>query len=166
METNFLAVLGAAFIPMIMGFLWYGPMLFQKAWMKEMNFTQKDVEGGNMLLIFGLSFLFSFILAYAMQILVIHQWGVFSTLAGEPGFLEQTGSGYETYTEFMETYGNRFRTFKHGTLHGVLSGVFIILPILGTKALFERKSFRYIAINAGYWILTLALMGGIVCQWA
>lgn len=41
METNFLAVLGAAFIPMIMGFLWYGPMLFQKAWMKEMNFTQK-----------------------------------------------------------------------------------------------------------------------------
>ena len=82
METNFLAVLGAAFIPTIMGFLWYGHMLFQKAWMKEMNFTQKDVEGGNMLLIFGLSFLFSFILAYAMQILVIHQWGVFSTLAG------------------------------------------------------------------------------------
>lgn len=51
METNYLAILGAAFIPMIMGFLWYGPMLFQKAWMKEMNFTQKDVEGGNMLLI-------------------------------------------------------------------------------------------------------------------
>ena len=166
METNFLAILGAAFIPMIIGFLWYGPMLFQKAWMKEMNFTLKDMEGGNMLLIFGLSFIFSCMLAFSIQMLVIHQWGVFSTLAGEPGFMEKTGGGYAYYEEFMSNFGNRFRTFKHGALHGVLAGVFIVLPIIGIKALFERKSFKYIAINVGYWIVTLALMGGIICQWA
>ncbi len=166
METNFLAILGAAFIPMIMGFLWYGPMLFQKAWMKEMNFTEKDLEGGNMLLIFGLSFVFSFMLAFSLQMLVIHQWGVFSTLAGEPGFMDQAGEGFDTYKEFMSNYGDRFRTFKHGALHGVLSGLFIVLPIIGTKALFERKTFKYIAINVGYWVITLALMGGVVCQWA
>ena len=34
----------------------------------------------------------------------------------------------------------------------------------GTNALFERKGFRYIAVNAGYWILTLMIMGGIICQ--
>ncbi|SEC36250.1 Protein of unknown function [Tenacibaculum sp. MAR_2009_124] len=166
METNYFAILGAAFIPMIMGFLWYGPMLFQKAWMKEMNFTQKDVEGGNMLVIFGLSFVFSFILALFLQSIVIHQFGVFQTLAGEPGFMEQTGEGFATYKEFMANYGNRFRTFKHGALHGVLSGLFIVLPVIGTKALFERKTFKYIAINVGYWMITLALMGGVVCQWA
>ena len=166
METNYLAILGAAFVPMIMGFIWYGPMLFQKAWMKEMNFTQKDIEGGNMLLIFGLSFVFSLLIAFFMQFLVIHQYGVFSTLAGDPGFMEQTGGAYAYFQEFMSNFGDRFRTFKHGVLHGIITGIFFVLPVLGTKALFERKSFKYIFINAGYWIVTLALMGGIICQWA
>ena len=44
-------------------------------------------------------------------------------------------------------------------------GLFLALPILGTNALFERKGFKYIAVNAGYWILTIALMGGLLCAW-
>jgi hypothetical protein len=31
--------------------------------------------------------------------------------------------------------------------------------------MFEKKSVKYVAINAGYWIVTLAIMGGIICQW-
>ena len=165
MKTNFLAILAAAVVPMIIGFLWYGP-LFKKAWMREANMTEEKIKSGNMILIFGLSFFFSFLLAFSLQMLVIHQWGIFSTLAGEPGFNEGTGEAATTFKNLMGTYGDRFRTFKHGAFHGVLSGLFIILPILGTKALFERKSFKYIAINIGYWIITLAIMGGIVCQWA
>ncbi len=166
METNFLAIIGAAVIPMIIGFVWYGPMLFQKAWMKEMNFTQKDLEGGNVLLIFGLSFLFSLMLAFSLQMFVIHQWGVFSVLASDPGFMEKTGGGFAYFEEFMANFGDRHRTFKHGLLHGALIGMFVVLPITGTKALFERKTGKYIAINVGYWIVTLALMGGIISQWA
>jgi len=66
----------------------------------------------------------------------------------------------------MERFGTEFRTFKHGALHGVIAGLFIVLPVLGTNALFERKGWKYILINVGYWTLTLALMGGIICQWA
>ncbi|MBP9069986.1 MAG: DUF1761 domain-containing protein, partial [Bacteroidia bacterium] len=51
-------------------------------------------------------------------------------------------------------------------LHGALGGVLIALPILGTNAMFERKGFKYIAINCGYWIITMMVMGGIVCGWA
>ena len=65
---------------------------------------------------------------------------------------------------FFETYGNRFRTFKHGALHGTIAALFFSLPILGTMSLFERKGFRYIAIHVGYWVVTLALMGGALCQ--
>lgn len=166
MGTNYLAILGAALIPMSIGFFWYGPALFQNTWMKEANVTPEAIKNGNMILIFGLSFFFSLLLAFSLQMLVIHQWGVFSTLAGEPGFSQQTGEGFTIFSSIMERYGTRFRTFKHGVLHGILSGVFIVLPILGTKALFERKSFKYIAINVGYWIVTLALMGGVICQWA
>ena len=33
-----------------------------------------------------------------------------------------------------------------------------------TNAMFEAKGFTYITVNAGYWIISLALMGGIVCR--
>jgi len=39
----------------------------------------------------------------------------------------------------------------------------LALPIVGIPALFERKGFNYIAINAGYWIVSMALMGGVLC---
>jgi len=41
-----------------------------------------------------------------------------------------------------------------------------VLPVMGVNALFERKGFKYIAINVGFWTVSLALMGGIICQWA
>ena len=31
--------------------------------------------------------------------------------------------------------------------------------------MYERKSLKYIAINSGYWILTWAIMGGIISAW-
>ena len=65
----------------------------------------------------------------------------------------------------MEVNGDKFRTFKHGALHGSMVGIFIALPILVTNGLFETKSWKYGLINAFYWIITLGIMGGILCQW-
>ena len=67
MEFNFLTMAVAALIPLIMGFIWYGPMLFQKAWMKEMGFTEDSMKGANMALIFGLSYVLSFFIAMMLQ---------------------------------------------------------------------------------------------------
>ena len=166
MDMNFFILGLAALVPLVMGFLWYGPILFQKAWMKQMGFTEESMQGSNMGLIFFLCFVFSFLLALALQPIVIHQWGMFSTLAGEPEFMDQTGEAYTYYQDFMAKYGDRFRTFKHGALHGALTGIFITLPVLATQAMFEKKTAKYVLINAGYWIVTIALMGGIICQWA
>ena len=165
MKVNFIVAAIAALVPLVMGYLWYSPMLFHKPWMKENGFTEESLKGGNMPLIFGLSYVFSFFVAITLHMFTIHQWGMFSTLMGEPGFAEGTGGVFDYFSNFMNMYGDRFRTFKHGALHGVLTGVFLALPIMGINALFERKSFKYVAINAGYWIITLAIMGGIICQW-
>ncbi|CAM1345471.1 DUF1761 domain-containing protein [Tenacibaculum amylolyticum] len=164
MEFNYLILMVSALIPLITGFIWYGP-LFKNAWMKEMNFTEESMKGANMALIFGLSYVLGFIISLGLMPAVIHQMGTYSVLVAEPGFNEQTGEAYEMFSSFMENYGDRFRTFKHGALHGGLVGFFIAMPILAIQAMFERKSFKYIAINAGYWIVTLAIMGGIICQW-
>lgn len=166
MEINFLISALAALIPLVMGFIWYSPMLFHKAWMKENNFTEESLKGGNMPLIFGLTFVLSFLMTLPLHFLTIHQWGMFSSLMGEPGFAEGTGETMTYFQEFLANYGDRFRTFGHGALHGTLTGVFFVLPIIAINGLFERKSFKYIAINAGYWIVSLALMGGIICKWA
>ncbi len=163
MEMNFLIFFLAALIPLILGFVWYGP-LFGTIWMKEVGFTKESMKGKNMVLTFVMCYIFSLFIAMFLLPITIHQMGIYSTLAGEPGFTEQTGVVFDYYKEFMVNYGNRFRTFKHGALHGTLSGIFLVLPIVAIIAMFERKSVKYIAINAGYWILSLAIMGGIVCK--
>ncbi|MEE9406898.1 MAG: DUF1761 domain-containing protein [Polaribacter sp.] len=164
MEMNFYIFFVAALIPLVIGFVWYGP-LFGNAWMKEMGFTKESLAGQNMALTFILSYVFSFLIAFFLMFLVIHQMGVMQVLQGEPGFEEQTGEAFSVFQNFLGTYGDRFRTFKHGALHGTMSGFLFVLPILSIIAMFERKSVKYVAINAGYWIVTLAIMGGIICQW-
>jgi hypothetical protein len=89
-----------------------------------------------------------------------------SILINEPGINEPNSEVYKYYHDFMAKYGNNFRTFKHGVFHGILSSLFIVLPILATNAMFERKGFKYIAINVGYWTISMALMGGVICQFA
>jgi hypothetical protein len=166
LEFNYWIIPIAALIPMIIGFIWYHPKVVGTAWMNESGMTDEKVKGGNMPLIFGVSYLFSCMLALAMMGLTIHQMGFQSMLMEQPGFGQE---GSEIYTFFHETiakYGQDFRTFKHGALHGFVGGLFIALPILATNALFERKSWKYIWINAGYWAITMMLMGGVVCQFA
>ena len=164
MEMNIYIFFVTAIIPLVVGFVWYGP-LFGNAWMKEMVFTKESLAGQNMVLTFILSYVFSLLISFFLLFLVVHQMGVMQVLEGETGFGEQTGEAFTFFQNFLGTYGDRFRTFKHGAIHGIMSGVIFVLPVLSIIAMFERKSVKYVAINTGYWIVTLAIMGGIICQW-
>ena len=166
MEFNFLITALAALIPMVLGFIWYNPKVFGTAWMNACGFTAEDLKGGNMALIFILSYVFSFFLAFILNTFVIHQFGFFSILMNDPDLLKEGTETYQYAQDFMTKYGSNFRTFGHGALHGTMVGLMVALPILATNALFERKGFKYIAINVGYWIVCLALMGGVICQFA
>lgn len=164
-NMNFYIFFIAALVPMVIGFIWYGP-LFGKAWMNQMGFTEESLKDTNMVKVLILSYILSLVVSFTLLPIVIHQMGVFSTLAGEPGFNEQTGEAFQYFQDFVAKYQDRFRTFKHGAFHGSLMGLLFITPILGIIALFEKKSSKYVAINGGYWIATLAIMGGLVCQFA
>jgi hypothetical protein len=159
MEINFLAILAASVSALVVGFVWYNPKVFGNAWMKAAGMSDEQVKGGNMAKIFGLALLFAIMLTFSLQGITIHQMGAFSLVGGD------VENALPSYQAFMDDYGDAFRTFKHGVFHGVLAGIFIVLPILGTNALFERKGAKYIFINTGYWIVTLGIMGGIICGW-
>lgn len=166
MHINFLVLLIAAVVPMIVGFIWYNPKTLGTAWMKAAEVSEDKMKGANMALIFVLSFVFAYLLAMAEQFMVIHQYHVYSIFQGDPTMSDPNSATSLMINDFMAKYGNNFRTFKHGALHGTIAGLFVALPIIGTNALFERKSFKYIFINAGYWTITLALMGGVICAFA
>ena len=141
MNINWLALVAAAILPLATGFLWSGP-LFGKAWMKESGMTEEKAKQMNPAKTYGLAVVFAFLLAFSIYMTV---------MVGGPDDMRH---GMEPYL-----------TFKHGALHGSMLALFVALPVFATNALFEQKSFKYVAINIGYWVVTMALMGGIVNAW-
>ena len=159
MEINFLALLAAAASTLVVGFIWYNPKVFGTIWMQESGMTQDKMKGANMALIFGLSVVYAFLIAMVIQMLSIHQWGAYSMVQGDPAHIKPS------FDAFMADYGSEFRTFKHGELHGFLTGLFLALPMIATNSLYERKSWKYTLISGGYWTVCFMIMGGIVCAW-
>jgi len=70
-----------------------------------------------------------------------------------------------SYAAFLADYGDAFRTYKHGALHGFMSGIFLALPIVSINGLFEHKTWKYMLIQAGYWTAIMTVMGSIICGW-
>ncbi|MBP7269077.1 MAG: DUF1761 domain-containing protein [Bacteroidia bacterium] len=163
MESHWQYIFISALIPMFTGYIWYGPKTFGNVWMREAGVSEEKIKSSNMALILSLTYVFSLFLSLILISVVIHQSHILSILADDPGMKDPNSEISLWLKNFMDQYGQNFRTFKHGAFHGTLSGIFYAFPIIAINALFERRSWKYIWIHTGYWILTLALMGGIVC---
>ncbi|HEY0261703.1 MAG TPA: DUF1761 domain-containing protein [Chitinophagales bacterium] len=164
-KLNFLVAAIAALVPIIMGFIWYNPKTLGSIWAKEGKLNPDELKKDfNAPLVFGLTYLFSFFTAIGLNFVVIHQSHLASIV------MNQLQAGdvdvRQTVETFMAQHGHNFRTFKHGVLHGTTFSVLFVLPIVGINALFERKSWKYIWINFGFWAISFAIMGGIICQFA
>ena len=160
MEVNFLAILVAALSTLVVGFIYYNPKVFGNAWIREAGLNEEELKkGANMGKIFAMAILYAFFISFILQFLVVHQFGPMGMIGGDPTVAKPS------YQAFMNDYGTAFRTFKHGMLHGFMSGLFLALPIIGTNALFERRSFKYTLITGGFWIVCFTIMGGILSAW-
>lgn len=58
-----------------------------------------------------------------------------------------------------------YHTFKHGAYHALMDGALLLIPAIGITTLYEQKGFKYFGITAGYWLLNLAVIGGIISWW-
>ena len=132
-ETNWLSIVISSLIPIIIGFIYYHKNLFGKAWMSSLNITEEDLKKGNKALILGLSIVMSFLLS----IFLIN-------------FNNSTGQEAE------------FDNFAHGAWHGFFVAFVVGMPILFISGLFELKKIKNLIINVIYWMITLAIMGGIL----
>lgn len=166
MQPNFLFVILAALIPTAVGMVWYNPKVMGSVWMKETGITQDTPQPRSMVVVFGVSLLLSVMLAVSMLPVTIHQMGLHSMLADEAAMADPNSELSQTVASLMAKYGTNFRTFKHGALHGFITSLFLLLPVIATNGLFELKSWRYIGLNAAYWAICLTLMGGVICAFA
>tara|TARA_R110002072_G_scaffold69351_2_gene168148 strand:- start:9 stop:431 length:423 start_codon:yes stop_codon:yes gene_type:complete len=65
--VNWIAVAVSAASTLVIGFVWYNPKVFGKAWMESVGMTEGDDKKGNMPLIFGISFLLAMVVAYKLS---------------------------------------------------------------------------------------------------
>ena len=141
-SMNWLAILVSALIPLIIGSIWYHPKVFGTAWMHTTGITEEKIKKMSSAKAYIVAVLLSVVLSFYLYI---------NVLIGGPDDMRH---GQEIYM-----------TFKHGAAHGTFLGIFVGLPILATNAIFEMKSAKYIFINVFYWIVSLALMGGVLNGW-
>jgi hypothetical protein len=167
MLPDFLVILGAALIPLVVGFVWYNPKFLGTAWMNAADMNEEKMKSANMGVIFGLAYVFSVFLGVGLfAFAVVHQAMTAGLFVADADFADPNSPIHLAWDQFLANYSDKHRSFTHGSFHGALAGFFFALPVLGTNALFERKGFKYIAINVGYWIVSFAIMGGIICQFA
>jgi len=84
-EINYLAVVAAAAAAMVVGGIWYSPMLFANAWMAENKFGPKDLADpktamtqsfvSNLVLAFGMAALFLLLAPAPSDALSGVRWG-------------------------------------------------------------------------------------------
>ncbi len=126
-QLNWLAIITAALSVFVIGGLWYSPILFGKPWMQENKFTEEDLKKGNMPKIFGMTFLFSLIMAFNLAMFLNDSkttlgWGAIA------GFL--AGFGWVAMSLFIigqfERKSTRYMLIHCG--YAVLS--FIVMGII------------------------------------
>ena len=166
MQPNFVIFLVAGIIPMIVGAIYYNPKVMGTAWMSASGVTEEQAQSGNMLKIFGFAYIFSVFVAFLMYNMTVHQSGLTSLFGTHPDIADPNSEISLMLQDFMSKYGDRHRSFGHGVIHGIMAALFAAWPIIGIVALFERRGWKYTGIHTLYWVISMALMGGLVCAYA
>ena len=139
-SINWLAILVAAISAFVVGGIWYSPIMFSKAWMKDNKLSEETVKAGNKAKIFGW--------AFVMTLIAAANLGMF--LADSPA--ECTGNcAHKT-------------DLTWGATAGFLAGIWVFC-FVAIHGLFEFRSWRLIFINGGYALAALTLMGAIIGIW-
>ena len=82
-EVNWIGILLCGIVSMVLGGLWYSPLLFGKSWQSGAGLSDEELARGNMALIYGGAFLLSLAAAVVFALLVGHPHGMLPwTLAG------------------------------------------------------------------------------------
>ena len=75
-DVNWIAVLLCAVSSLVLGGIWYSPMLFAKPWQHAAGLSDEQAKSGNMAMIFGLTFLLSLVAALVFAMFLGRNFGL------------------------------------------------------------------------------------------
>ena len=137
MGVNLLSVLAAAIATMILGFLWYSPILFAKPWTVAMGYDPNDKakmdemrKGAGKL--YGITFVASLLSAFVLA-KIIDVATVTSALYGMK-------IGFAVWLGFVTT-------------------------VQLTSMLFKKRPIKLYLIDTGYQLVCYLVMGAILAKW-
>lgn len=133
--VNYLAVLVAAVVMMVIGMMWHGP-LFGKTWAKLSGVSEEKMRSGGMARRIGISFIGWLLMSYVLQHAIVFA-GKYLGLSG----------------------------IQAGLIVGFFNWLGFIAPVLMAPVLWEGKSWKLWLINSGYFLVSLLVMGIILAVW-
>jgi len=141
LHLNFLVVVGVAVAGFLLGWLWYSPLLFVKAWIKEMKFSEADLKmkPSKGMLMMASALVMTFVSTAVIAVLITeHQMLV----KDHPSL---------------------------GALGGAKVGLFVGVGLLavrhGVNHMFQMKSLKLFLIVAGHDVVLCTLQGALLGQW-
>lgn len=136
-SLNWPAILLAAVATMIVGFIWYSPLLFAKPWMREMGYDPKDK-------------------AKTQEM----QKGAGPAYAGS--FL---ASILSAFTLALIFHALRVEDLHLGIMASFHIWLGFVATVQFTGALFAKQGMKLFAINTGYQLVCYVVMGIILTLW-
>ncbi|MBI4097126.1 MAG: DUF1761 domain-containing protein [Candidatus Levybacteria bacterium] len=130
--VNYVAVLLAAVAAMVVGFVWYSPMLFGKQWMRLMGLTQEKMKEAQkeMMKTYAVSFVLALLTAYVLT----------HVMAMSENFFHYSRLATGLSSAFWMWLG-------------------FIMPVQATDVLFGGKKWSLFGINTGYQLVAVLAMG-------
>lgn len=131
-ETNFVAIIVAAVANMGLGAFWYSMSGFGKTWIKLSGISKEDIEKAKKA---GMTQ--SYVIASVGSLVMACVLGVLTYYLGT-------------------------MTLMGGMKLGILVWLGFIAPAMLGQVLWENKSWTLYALNAGYYLVSLSIMGAIL----
>lgn len=136
-SLNWLAILASAIASMVLGFLWYSPLLFAKAWTREMGYDPNDNA----------------------------KMDEMKKSAGPAYAGSLAASLLSAFTLALILHGMRADSLHFGLMASFHIWLGFVATVQFTGALFAKQSMKLFAINTGYQLVCYLVMGAILVTW-
>ena len=136
-NLNWLAILVAAISTMVVGFLWYSPLLFAKPWMREMGYDPNDKA----------------------------KMEEMKKSAGPAYAGSMVASLISAFILALFLHWLRVESLQYGLLVGFHVWLGFVATVQFTDALFTKKSMTLFAINTGFQLVCYLAMAAILTAW-
>lgn len=133
LQINFIAVIVAAVVSQIVGFIYYSPYVLGKPWMRLMGVSDKKPKGSEMMKLYGTSSVLGLIMAFVLS---------------------------HVMTMSMNYFG--YSPIYTGIMSGFWMWLGFVMPVQLTDVLFSGKKLKLFGINTGYQLVALIAMGVVI----